>query len=351
MALAKHVKRIGYYLVPEVKIYTKYERWRKLVKKLNLSKDACVRVEWFIFYYTKAKKNASLTIRHFGISSKTFHKWKNLFDEDNLRTLESRNRAPIHVRQKEITPQEESRIVELRKRHIRWGKMKLKRRYEIIHKETISSWKIQYTIQKYKLYFNPSLNLRTQAKKRRSKQKKRVTELKKKEYPGYVIALDTVVIYWNGLKRYILTAIDHTSKVAFARMYTNKSSRNAADFLKRMMYVMDNEVWNTLHDNGSEFHNEFSIAVEELKLGEYWTRNHTPKDNPICERFNGTLRREFLEMGNMNTDTKALNQNLTEWLIEYNFTRPHQTLGYVTPMEYYEKANKLSPMYSSSTVY
>ncbi|MBU6390600.1 transposase, partial [Patescibacteria group bacterium] len=42
------------------------------------------------------------------------------------------------------------------------------------------------------------------------------------------------------------------------------------------------------------------------------------------------------------------NRKLTEWLIEYNFVRPHQTLGYQTPWEYYSKANKLLPMYSSS---
>ena len=41
------------------------------------------------------------------------------------------------------------------------------------------------------------------------------------------------------------------------------------------------------------------------------------------------------------------NQRLTEWLIFYNFTRPHQTLDYRSPFEYYQlqiKKKKLLPM-------
>jgi AraC-like DNA-binding protein len=31
------------------------------------------------------------------------------------------------------------------------------------------------------------------------------------------------------------------------------------------------------------------------------------------------------------------NKNLTSWLIEYNFNRPHQSLNYLTPIEYIKK--------------
>ena len=151
------------------------------------------------------------------------------------------------------------------------------------------------------------------------------------------------------MKRYVITGIDSVSKVAFARMYTTKSSKNAADFLRRMMYVLDHEVWNTSHDNGSEFYKNFAKAVKELGLNEYWSREHTPKDNPVCERFNRTIKDEFISLGRMNVNPEIFNRELTEWLIEYNFVRPHQTLGYQTPWEYYMKANKLLPMYPSRT--
>jgi len=349
MALARHIKQHGFLLFPKIVIMSKHERWRKQADNIKLSKEAKTRLGWMIYYETAGKKNASLTCRHFGIVQKTFYKWRNRFDENNLRTLEAKSRAPKHVRQKQITSIEEDRIVAIRKACIRWGKMKLARYYQNIYKEKISSWKIQYTIKKYKLYYNPKKNAWTQAKRKRSKAKKRITELKKQPFPGFLIALDTIVMWWNGVRRYIVTGIDVTSKIAFARMYTTKSSKNAADFLKRMMYLLDHEAWNALHDNGSEFYKHFATAIKDLGLNEYWSREYTPKDNPVCERFNRTLKDEFISMGNMNIDPVLFNRNLTEWLIEYNFVRPHQTLGYETPWQYYGKANKLLPMYPSRT--
>ncbi len=102
-------------------------------------------------------------------------------------------------------------------------------------------------------------------------------------------------------------------------------------------------------DNGSEFAKYFREAAAELSLPHYHSRPRTPKDNPVDERFNGTIEREFLQLGNMSTDCDAFNRKMTEWLIEYNFKRPHQTLGYEVPVEYHYKNQKVSPMYPSST--
>ena len=327
-----------------------HANWRKQAVLLKLSKDACRRLEWVIWYESKAKRNALATCRHFGIASKVFYTWKNRFDGRNLYLLESRSKAPKNTRQKEITSLEEQRIVKLRKTRLRWGKLKLKKRYEDIYGKPISSWKIQYTIIKHGLYYHPKKNAKIQAKRKRNQGKKRITELKKQPFSGRLIALDTIVIYWNGLKRYILTAIDTASKIAFARMYTTKSSRNAADFLHRMYYLLDGEVINSLNDNGSEFHKEFETACRQLGIVRYWLRTRTPKDNPVIERFNRTLEEEFIDLGNFSPDPVLFNQRLTEWLIDYAFVRPHQSLGYDTPWEFYSKTAKVLPMYSSRTL-
>jgi transposase InsO family protein len=329
--------------------FDKYANWRKQTKQLKLPKDAVRRLEWIIYYETRAERNALATCRHFAIAPKVFYTWKNRFDGKNLRLLESKRTAPKNTRKREITAIEEQRIIELRKARIRWGKMKLKRHYQNTYGEIISSWKIQYTIKKWNLYYRPAKNARTQAKRKRSQAKKRITELKKQPFPGYLIALDTIIIYWNGLKRYILTAIDTTSKIAYARMYTTKSSRNAADFLYRMHYLLDGEVINSLNDNGSEFHKEFETACRQLGIVRYWSRMRTPQDNPVCERFNRILKDEFIALGNFTPDPVSFNQSLTEWLIDYSFVRPHQSLGYDTPWQFYCKTAKVLPMYSSRT--
>lgn len=330
--------------------FDKHANWRKQADILKLSKQARQRLDWLIYHETNVQRNASLTCRHFGIAPKTFYKWRKIFDGQNLRLLEDRSKAPKQTRTRQITSLEENRVISLRKAHLRWGKMKIARLYLNTYGEKISSWKIQYTIQKYKLYYNPIKNVKIQQKRLNGIKKKRITELKKKPFSGYLIALDTIVLYLNGTKRYILTAIDTVSKIAFARMYTTKSSTNAADFLRRFFYLQDGSFLNSLHDNGSEFHKEFIKACQELNINQYWSRNHTPEDNPVCERFNQTLEYEFLDFGKLTVDTNLFNQKLTDWLVEYNFVRPHQTLLYDTPWEFYAKINKVLPMWSSRTI-
>jgi transposase InsO family protein len=66
--------------------------------------------------------------------------------------------------------------------------------------------------------------------------------------------------------------------------------------------------------------------------------------------YTGTLKEEFIALGNFTPDPVKFNHNLTEWLMEYTFVRPHQSLGYSTPWEFYQKTAKVLPMYSSRTL-
>ena len=86
-------------------------------------------------------------------------------------------------------------------------------------------------------------------------------------------------------------------------------------------------------DNGSEFAWEFETATAKLGIQRYFSRVKTPKDNPEIERFNETLEYEWLYNFNLSLDPEELNYRLTEWLIEYNFNRPHQSLAYLTPVD------------------
>lgn len=313
----------------------------------DLSPEAKVRLKWMDYY--RETKNVSLTCRHFAISRKTFHKWKKAYDPYNLATLESKDRAPKRKRHREISPEQEMRIVELRKRHIRYGKEKLAIGYKETYGETISAWKIQKTIEKYRLYYHPKRTEAIRKKRARSLNKKRITRLKHKKLSGFLLQIDTVVIYWNNIKRYIVTGIDKYSKIAFARMYEKHSSYNSRDFLYRLNYLLDGKIENVQTDNGSEFLKHFDQGCRKLNINHYFSRNHTPKDNAVLERFNRTLQEEFVNQGNFDLDTDRFNQTMTEWLIEYNFRRPHQALGYIAPINFQVKHLKVLPMYSSNT--
>lgn len=346
-------KKIGYYLISQLKLSkNKYERWQKVSKKLKLSKKACQRLNWMIFYETEAKHNAKKTCRHFAIARSLWYYWRKRFDETNLRTLEDEFKAPKSTRKKEYTGTQYERVVMLRKDHIRYGKVKLLKIYQKKYPDdkNISSWKVQCIVEASGIYYNAKKQSRANKKRQKAQRKKRITELKKKPKSGYLICLDTIVRHYSGQKRYILTAIDKYAKVAYARMYHNHSSLSAKDFLQRLFYLLDGKFDNLQTDNGSEFLKYFEEACEQLKVPHYFSRTRTPKDNPECERFNRTLQEEFIALGNMTEDINIFNRNLTEWLIEYNFNRPHQTLGYLTPIEFTQKYAKVSKMYSSNTL-
>jgi transposase InsO family protein len=341
------------YFTRHLPVLDRHERWRRTGKLLELSAGALLRLEWMIFYDTKGEKNASLTARHFGIARKTFYAWQHRFEEDFLHGLEELSRAPKKRRARMYTPRQYERIVELRRAHIRYGKMKLLEIYRGVYPEDpgISAWKVQCIIERAGIYYNSAKQSRINRKRKRSVRRKKVTDLRLKPASGFLLCLDTVVRYWKGQKRYILTAIDRHTKVAFARMYTSHGSAAAGDFLYRLHYLLSGKIENIQTDNGSEFHKHFDIACKKLNLAHYWSRVKTPKDNAVNERFNRTLEEEFLQLGNMTADTKIFNQKLTEWLVEYNFKRPHQTLGYMPPMNFTFKYHRVLPMYPSSTIH
>ena len=225
--------------------------------------------------------------------------------------------------------------------------------------ESISSWKIQKIIEKANLYPDrlKALKQRRKQVQARSHQKQRITKLVKEHKVNYLWHVDTIVLTLSsGGYRYLVTAIDEVSKLAYARVYTTQTSRNAKDFLERLNYLTNQRMINLHHDNGSEFQKEFEEACRALNIPQWYSRPHTPKDNSVLERFNRTIQEEFVDAKDVDPLFVAeFNQSLLEWLIEYNSIRPHQTLDYKTPLEYldhyYLTHPQVLPMYSSHTNY
>ena len=351
LCLLPHVVKIGYYLVPFHKLLPRHEHWRKVAETLKLSKPAKLRLEWIIYYHATAGKNASLTARHFGITRKTFYKWQGRFSELNLRTPEDQPKAPHNTRQKEYSSLQYQRFISLRKEYIRYGKFKLLPKYQEKYPEdaSISVWKIQRMIIEAGIYYKPQKQAQINRKRQRAQRKKRITELKQRKMTSFPLCVDTMVKYWKSKKRYILTAIDKYGKIAFARMYTTHSSYNARDFLNRLYYLLDGKIENIQTNNGSEFKKYFEETCRQLNIPQYYSRIKTPKDNAVRERFNRTLKEEFIQLGDMTDNTVLFNQRLIEWLIEYNFKRSHQSLDYMSPINFSCKYHKVLPMYPSST--
>lgn len=333
----------------------KCQRWREIGRDA-LTPAAQMHLEWIIFYSTSGKRNASVTAAYFGISRKTLHKYLSRFDETDLRSLEERSRAPHRKRQRTITTQEEDRIIGLRKQSkCKRGKKKLQRNYWNKYRMKISTDKIQQTIDKFHLFPNRAerqAQIKKNKRKRKEQAKIRIHQFEKKEELGYLWHTDTVVIYWNSQRRVIFTAIEDQTKIAYARIYQSGSSRSGKDFLERLIYLSNHQIVNAHHDNGVEFEGEFEKACEQLGIQQVYSRVRRPKDNPVLERFNRTIQEEWLEVSEVGLDgVQQANLDLTEWLVDYNFDRPHQSLDYQSPIEYATLRFPVSPMWAASTGY
>ena len=181
-----------------------YHMANYLSKYDGLSPEARKRIKWFDYY--KKCDNVAKTCRYFGISRQCFYEWKRRYDPKNFWTLADHPTTPLRKRQREITAEQEKRIVGLRKAHIRYSKIKLAKIYESEYFESISSWKVQKVIEKYRLYHKPVKVAQITRKRLNGIKKKRITELKKKPKAGFLLCLDAVEIRWNSMKRYIFPA-------------------------------------------------------------------------------------------------------------------------------------------------
>lgn len=345
------MKNWQYFPVKKKPLLSKYDRWREVARLLKLSSEAKLRLDWLIFYHTRASENASLTCRHFGISRKTFHKWFKLFDEKNLRTLESKNKSPLNRRKPEYSPEEIQKTIALRAKYPTLGRLKLRVLYREEYGQDINDWHLRRIIHDFKLFAERAVKIKTRRQLVQSRvwKKKRITDLKLEPFAGFLLELDTIVIYFGNEKRYILTAIDYHSRTGFAYMYKSKIAKNATDFLKRLVLLFGGEIQNIHIDNGSEFKKEFLIAARELNIELYHARPYRAKDKPLIERFNGIIQQEYVNLGHFTLDVEKFNLGLIEWLIFYNFVRPHHSLGLKRPKDYVNMKSKVLPMYSPMT--
>lgn len=333
------------------------EKWM-LYRKLGRDKLTPVaqeRLEWIIFYQTIGQKNVTKSAAYFGITRKTLHKYLSKFKERDLTTLEDESRIPHKTREWMVSVQEEEQVKALRRKNMEFGKKKLQVLYKREYGQEISTWKIERVIRRYKLYPDTVKHDKRVEKGQKNKAKIRINnvreQIKEVDEFGFLWHIDAIVIWWEGRRRIIFTALEDKTKIAFARVYKSNTSGYAEDFLKRLMYLVEGRVDIMHSDNGSEFQGEFERACHELTILQIYSRPYTPKDNPALERFNNTVQSEWLDFSKVGLfDVIDANKELTEWLVKYNSYRPHAALDYLTPLEYAHKHFfNVSPMFPART--
>jgi len=313
--------------------------WARVVRfRYMITEKAKERTRILAFW---EKHGAEATEEAFGVSCRTLYRWQKKLQESGgkLEGLNAGSTAPNHRRKRVVPEGLVGQIITLRKNHPRLGKDKLHALLKQAgYAGSVSTiGRILFGLKKEgKLSFLTHYSL--SGKTGRLIEKKPRKHRKKLRRPtGYrVLEVDTIVRYLDGVKRYVLTAVDTETRSAFAAAYTNHGSASAADFLKRTREVIPDCPSAVQTDNGSEFALHFERACVELNLAHYHTYPRSPKMNAHVERFNRTLDEEFLiyHRSLLRDDPRVCNEKLIDWLLWYNSERPHHALHLLSPFQY-----------------
>ena len=120
-------------------------------------------------------------------------------------------------------------------------------------------------------------SIKQQRKKKYNVNKKRIKTGLKARAPGEVIQIDLKHLTLRGVTYYQYTAIDKYSRLVFAKVYKNKTSRNTKLFIQEVMKYFGFRISKVQTDNGSEFMGEFDKYLKEIGIEHYYSYPRTPK--------------------------------------------------------------------------
>jgi putative transposase len=311
-------------------------------------------IEFFDDYGAEATKRA------YGKSRSTLYLWKQKLKVGGTAGLLPGNRTPHRKRRRVVAPFVESFIIGYRTSHpgadkttIHNALMAACARVSIKSPSESTIGRIIHDLKergrlpvKTRVSYNARterLRIREDGPVHRRARRKGFSPLK----PGDLVEIDTVDIFVDGLKRYLLTAIDLTSRIAFAYLYKSGSSLAARDFLSKLKTVLPFRILHVQTDNGHEFLKNFAQACDREGLVHFFNYPRHPQSNAHLERFNRTIQEQFvIHHTHLLDDAGLFNRHLMPYLLWYNTEKPHRAIGNLSPLRYY--LNKfVSPLTSN----
>jgi transposase InsO family protein len=273
--------------------------------------------------------NVARTCRHFGISRKTFYKWRRRYTEHGAAGLADRARAPHHS--PTATPQEVVGKILYLRQHYHFGPAKIADYLKRFHDLSIADASVHRILRKHGMNRLP-------ANQKYRSHAHRWTRYEKAQ-PGHRLQVDVKFLERiPGTRRrfYQFTAIDDCTRIRVLKVYDACNQRTAIAFIDEVLRRLPFRVHVVQTDNGAEFQSHFHWHLEELEIRHVYIRPRTPHLNGKVERSHRVDDQEFyqlLDRDGITDDIHLFNQKLKEWEDYYNYHRPHGALSGQTPYE------------------
>jgi transposase InsO family protein len=267
-----------------------------------------------------------------GVSRQTLHSWLSRYAGGGLEGLVDRSHRPRSCPH-QMDPVVEVRLVELRGLHPGWGADRLRYR---LGREGVAPLPSRAAIARalVRLRLVRPGRRRSPRREYRRWERGRPMELWQLDVMGGVLLDD-------GAELKAVTAIDDHSRFCLTvGLVERATSRPVCGVFARILteFGAPEEV---LTDNGKVFTGRFSSRPMEVLFDRICRENgikhrltapRSPTTTGKIERFHGTLRRDFLD-GRTFPTLAVAQQDIDDWIVEYNTDRPHQSLGRCTPAE------------------
>jgi len=155
---------------------------------------------------------------------------------------------------------------------------------------------------------------------------------------------------------YQQTFIDTYARVAFAKLYNEKTAITAAHILNEVVLPWFSEqdvpLLRILTDRGTEYCGRIDEHAYQLFIGvenidHSKTKARSPQTNGICERFHKTMKHEFYDVvfrKKLYHSIEELQHDVDQWLAKYNELRPHSGARCYgkTPWQTFKDAKKIT---------
>ena len=279
-----------------------------------------------------------LACRTFGFSRATLYRWHQRFNPQDLTSLRDHSRRPHRLRKPTWSLDLIQAVQRLRETYPRWGKDKLvvllKRQGRTVSTSTVG--RILTYLKKQGRLLEP---LRHAISARKRRPARPYATRKPPDYvprhPGDLVQLDTLDLRpVPGVLLKQFTARDVVSRWDVLEAHHRATAQLTSEFIKTLQQRMPFPLRAFQVDGGSEFYANFEEVCQEHGIRLFVLPPRSPKLNGAVERANRTHTEEFYEVTPCTWKVQELNQELLQWEKVYNTIRPHQALGYLTPLQF-----------------
>ena len=229
----------------------------------------------------------SIICKRYGISRKTYYKWKNRYKQKGIDGLSDLSKRPHNIKYRKVTSEIQETILDLRLTK-RFGCNRIKFRLKRIIGLSLSTRTIYKILKKHGLNI-----LKCQARIRKYKRFAM-------KHPNDMVQMDILGPFYlsnSGERNYIISCLDDCSRKVASRWSERKRSVDVLNVLED--WIMDNGKPNkVMHDNGKQFTSKiFRHFLVHNHIKDKRIPNSYPQLQGKIEAYNKIVKNEFLAVG------------------------------------------------------